>query len=353
MSEKQENLNMEQAAETSTASSDSEAQDTTNMSMKDRAEEQNDSNIAMDVADDTDTVEKKPRPKWLMPVIATGTLVALLAAGGITYGVVAHNTYMEYEQASAQTVNGVKSLKDAISAAEKITSTVKADQLADPDLLDELTTLIEQAKKTNTGTDTPNQWLLWETKPAVTKQETLRADVVKLDKNLTEQTSKVVKSKEEKELNTLLEQANQLMQSSNGNVQDNATRDTLQNAINKKDTEAITKAMQAVTDSVNAKAEADRKAAEEAAQAQAEAAAAAQAQQYSSAGSGYGYSGRTSGRTGSNGGNSGGSSSGNKSSSSWDYKSYTDSKGNHASPLNGDSWGYTMDMSNGNAEYWG
>ena len=257
----------------------------------------------------------RPRRKWLVPVVVVGVLVALLAAGGVAYGVAARNTYVEYEQASAQTADGVKSLKDAISAAEKITSTVKADQLSDPDLLDELTTLIERAKKTNIGTDAPNQWMLWETKPAVTEQETLRADVVKLDKSLTEQTSKVVKSKEEKELNTLLEQANQLMQSSNGNVQDNATRDTLQNAINKKDTEAITKAMQAVTDSVDAKAEADRKAAEEAAaaaQAQAEAAAQTQAaaqarRSYShgySNGGGTGYSAPKQSHTPSNNGGS-------------------------------------------------
>ena len=129
--------------------------------------------------------------------------------------------------------------------------------------------------------------------------------------------SKAVKAVTASKLDKTIDDANTLLKDSEGKVQDNATRDELNKAIQAKDEQRIADATAKVNESITAKQKADeeakRKAEEEAAAAAAAAQAAAQQQSYSSYS--YGSTGSYSGGASSSSGSSSSGSSSNGSSS--------------------------------------
>ncbi|WP_055427228.1 hypothetical protein [Bifidobacterium aesculapii] len=257
----------------------------------------------------------KHRPKWLVPAIAAACAL-VLAAGGVG-GYMAWNAH-ELGVAESACAEAADELRVAANEYAALVNGDAADMAAvkTADVKDAKTvTTLADALKTQTpeysGCVADDKTGLDAATAKLGEQTTWYARHVK---SLRSAVDAVSASKLGKTIDT----ANALLKSSDGKVQDNATRTALEKAVKARDAEAIATASKKVNDSIAAKTKADEEAkakAEAEAKAAAEAAAAAaaaQAQSYTptySYGSTGGYSSGSYTPTYS-GGSSGSSSSG-------------------------------------------
>lgn len=178
----------------------------------------------------------RKRPKWLVPLIAGGTAVVVLAAvgtGGYLYW--SHNQLMAASEECAtsydKAVKAQKKLTEYLeSDAVKTAVTVKDSEVEDAKTVAVLASTVKAVS--NTKTDIPG----------------CPADGLKGIRAVTAQLDKTVAD------------ATKVLNDSKGRVEDDKVRTALENAIKSKDGKAISDAVKAVNDSVRAKSDADAKA---------------------------------------------------------------------------------------------
>lgn len=304
-------------------------------------------------------------------IAASVAAVLLLAAGAGGYAYACNNVNAGMQSAHAQATNVDKQLSDKLKEAQTLLDGTTKEQVADEATLTKLADAIKTAgSQQGVDESTANRWLVWQTMGAQSAYDSDTEDVQAVIESLDKTMDAVNDSINDKQLtdakdklDKLVADAQKLYDSTDGKVQDNATRDALKTALDNakkgdatsvdaldKLTAALNDAQTKVNDSVKAKEQADAEA-----QAQAEAAAAA-ANATTSTGSGYsgGYSGYTgggySGGGYSGGGYSGGGYTQTPTQGGWDgvnadnnyTNPYVDSMGNVAHPLEGNSWSQQM-----------
>ena len=237
---------------------------------------------------------KKPAKKTII-VSAIAAVVVLAGVGG-GYAYASNTTYDSYE---SQLESAKEADSKLVKTLEEARTLVKATK--DTDVLDK-TTLTSLTKSVKTGearkgvpaTSHAAKWNLWSASKA---KASVVDDIAKADDSIdaiNKAISKVNKSKTDKQvkdakdtLNKTITDAETLYKDSEGKVSDDKTRESLKTAIdiakktssdNKADVKSLTasndtlsKAVKAVNDSKNAKAQADaQKQAQERAQVQAQ-----------------------------------------------------------------------------------
>ena len=205
------------------------------------------------------------KPKWLVPVIAGGAAVVVLAAGGI-----GGYLYWNHNQLTAASGECATSYDKAVKAQGKLTEYLKSDAVKaaiavkDSEVRDAKTvgTLASTVKTaSNTKTDIPGC-------PSGNLKG-IRAVTARLDKtaDVYAKTVSEVRGKAEavnaSKLDRTIDDATKVLDDSNGRVEDDKVRAALENAIKSKDGKAISDAVKAVNDSIKAKADADAKAEKE------------------------------------------------------------------------------------------
>lgn len=244
------------------------------------------------------TPPDRKRPKWLVPLIAGGTAVVVLAAVG-TGGYL----YWNHNQLTAASEECATSYDKAVKAQKKLTEylesdavktaiTVKDSEVKDAKTVGTLASTVKAAEKTKT------------TVPECPSGN--RADIETMTKEIDglataySRTVKEVKGKAEavngSKLDKIVADATKVLNDSKGRVKDDKTRTVLENAIKTKDEKAISDAVKAVNDSIKAKSDADAKAKAEKAKQTAEDTAQTSGNDSGSAGdTGGGYTGYTGG----------------------------------------------------------
>lgn len=208
------------------------------------------------------TPPDRKRPKWLVPLIAGGTAVVVLAAVG-TGGYL----YWNHNQLTAASEECATSYDKAVKAQKKLTEylesdavktaiTVKDSEVKDAKTVGTLASTVKAAEKTKT------------TVPECPSGN--RADIETMTKEIDglataySRTVKEVKGKADavnaSKLDKIVADATKILNDSKGRVKDDKTRTVLENAIESKDEKAISDAVKAVNDSVRAKSDADAKA---------------------------------------------------------------------------------------------
>ena len=261
----------------------------------------------------------RKRPKWLLPLIAVVCAVMLVVAGVVGWNMYRGVKLAEAKEACATAADGVRSRANEYNALVNgdaaDAAAVKAEQVKDAKTVESLGKelkaatpvyegcVAEDAKGLDSATAKLNEQADW--------YKTHEQSLSKAVKAVTE--SKAAKTLETAKTNLTakLDEASKLRTDSDGKVQDNATRETLTDAIDaanklkdSNDPAKIDKARKTLEDAINgvnasvqAKADADAQAAAAAA------AAAAQAQAQSTYSGGSSYSGNTYRRTGTGGSN--------------------------------------------------
>ncbi len=204
----------------------------------------------------------RKRPKWLVPLIAGGTAVVVLAAvgtGGYLYW--SHNQLMAASEECAtsydKAVKAQKKLTEYLeSDAMKTAITVKDSEVKDAKTVAVLTSTVKTAEKTKT--DIPGC-------PA-DGLKGIRAVTAQLDKTATAYAKTVneIRGKADavnaSKTDKTVADATKVLNDSRGRVEDDKVRTALENAIKSKDGKAISDAVKAVNDSIKAKSDADAKA---------------------------------------------------------------------------------------------
>ena len=275
---------------------------------------------AANVAEARGGVDGRRRPKWLLPLIAVVCAVVLVVAG-----VVGWNTYngaklAEAKASCATAADNVRSQANEYNALlngdAADAAAVKAEQVKDAKTVESLGKELKASAPEYEGCVAENAQGL----DAATVKLNEQVDWYEThEKSLSKAVRAVAESKAAKRLDDAkanlkakLDEASKLLADSDGKVQDNATRESLTNAIDAAnklkdadDATKIDKARKALEDAINgvnasvqAKTDADAQAAAAAA-----AAARAQAQAQSTYSGGSSYSGNTYRRTGTGGSN--------------------------------------------------
>lgn len=204
----------------------------------------------------------RKHPKWLVPLIAGGTAVVVLAAVG-TGGYL----YWNHNQLTAASEECATSYDKAVKAQKKLTEylesdavktaiTVKDSEVKDAKTVAVLASTVKTAS--NTKTDIPGC-------PSGNLKD-IRAVTARLDKttDVYAKTVSEVRGRADavnaSKLDRTIDDATKVLDDSNGRVQDDKVRTALENAIKSKDGKAITDAVKAVNDSIKAKSDADAKA---------------------------------------------------------------------------------------------
>ena len=204
----------------------------------------------------------RKRPKWLVPLIAGGTAVVVLAAVG-TGGYL----YWNHNQLTAASEECATSYDKAVKAQKKLTEylesdavktaiTVKDSEVKDAKTVAVLTSTVKTAEKTKTTIPECPSGNLTD----------IRAMTKEIDGLATaySRTVSEVKGKAEavngSKLDRIIADATKVLDDSKGRVQDDKVRTALENAIKTKDEKAISDAVKAVNDSIKAKSDADAKA---------------------------------------------------------------------------------------------
>ena len=204
----------------------------------------------------------RKRPKWLVPLIAGGTAVVVLAAVG-TGGYL----YWNHNQLTAASEECATSYDKAVKAQKKLTEylesdavktaiTVKDSEVKDAETVGTLASTVKAAEKTKTTIPECPSGSLTDIK-AMTKEIDGLATAYS-------RTVSEVKGKAEavngSKLDRIIADATKVLDDSKGRVQDDKVRTALENAIKTKDEKAISDAVKAVNDSIKAKSDADAKA---------------------------------------------------------------------------------------------
>lgn len=204
----------------------------------------------------------RKRPKWLVPLIAGGTAVVVLAAVG-TGGYL----YWNHDQLTAASEECATSYDKAVKARKKLTEylesdavktaiTVKDSEVKDAKTVGTLASTVKAVEKTKT------------TVPECPSGN--RADIETMTKEIDglataySRTVKEVKGKADavnaSKLDRIVADATKILNDSKDKVKDDKTRTALENAIKSKDEKTISDAVKAVNDSIKAKSDADAKA---------------------------------------------------------------------------------------------
>ena len=207
----------------------------------------------------------RKRPKWLVPLIAGGTAVVVLAAVG-TGGYL----YWNHNQLTAASEECATSYDKAVKAQKKLTEylesdavktaiTVKDSEVKDAKTVGTLASTVKAAEKTKT------------TVPECPSDN--RADIETMTKEIDglataySRTVKEVRGKADavnaSKLDKIVADATKILNDSKGRVEDDKVRAALEHAIRSRDGKAISDAVKAVNDSIKAKSDADAKAAAE------------------------------------------------------------------------------------------
>lgn len=204
----------------------------------------------------------RKHPKWLVPLIAGGTAVVVLAAVG-TGGYL----YWNHNQLTAASGECATSYDKAVKAQKKLTEylesdavktaiTVKDSEVKDAETVGTLASTVKAAEKTKTTIPECPSGSLTDIK-AMTKEIDGLATAYS-------RTVSEVKGKAEavngSKLDRIIADATKVLDDSKGRVQDDKVRTALENAIKTKDEKAISDAVKAVNDSIKAKSDADAKA---------------------------------------------------------------------------------------------
>ena len=213
--------------------------------------------------------------------VAAVAAVALVAGGVCGYGAYENHRVSMAREACQSAVTGLnKAVKsyEALLGADSTTAALKTDatSVKDAKTLDAL--------KQAAGVETPGMVKCDASDKTGLDEAAAKADkTTKGVKADTKALESAVKAVESSKLDKTVADADGLYRATEGNVQDERTREALKQAITKRDAVASAKAVKAVNDSKAAKTKADAEAKAKAEQEAAEAAAAAQAQQSYSA----------------------------------------------------------------------
>lgn len=241
----------------------------------------------------------RKHPKWLVPLIAGGTAVVVLAAVG-TGGYL----YWNHNQLTAASEECATSYDKAVKAQKKLTEylesdavktaiTVKDSEVKDAKTVAVLTSTVKTAEKTKTTIPECPSGNLTDIKAMTKEINGLATAYSRTVSEVADRADAVNGSK----LDKIVADATKILNDSKGKVKDDKTRTVLENAIKSKDEKAISDAVKAVNDSIKAKSDADAKAEAEKAKQAADNAAQAQADNSGSymGGTTGGYTGYTGG----------------------------------------------------------
>ena len=241
----------------------------------------------------------RKHPKWLVPLIAGGTAVVVLAAVG-TGGYL----YWNHNQLTAASEECATSYDKAVKAQKKLTEylesdavktavTVKDSEVKDAKTVAVLTSTVKTAEKTKTTIPECPSGNLTDIKAMTKEIDGLATAYSRTVSEVADRADAVNGSK----LDKIVADATKILNDSKGRVEDDKVRAALEHAIRSRDGKAISDAVKAVNDSIKAKSDADAKAA-----AEREAQAADNAAQAQADNSGSYMGGTTGGYTGYTGG---------------------------------------------------
>lgn len=241
----------------------------------------------------------RKHPKWLVPLIAGGTAVVVLAAVG-TGGYL----YWNHNQLTAASEECATSYDKAVKAQKKLTEylesdavktavTVKDSEVKDAETVAVLASTVKTAEQAKTDIPGCPSGNLKGIRAAAARLDRAAAAYAKTMDEVRGKADAVNASK----LDKTVADATKILNDSKGRVEDDKVRAALEHAIRSKDEKAISDAVKAVNDSIKAKSDADAKA-----EAEKEAQAADNAAQAQADNSGSYMGGTTGGYTGYTGG---------------------------------------------------
>lgn len=241
----------------------------------------------------------RKRPKWLVPLIAGGTAVVVLAAVG-TGGYL----YWNHDQLTAASEECATSYDKAVKARKKLTEYLESDALKaavkvkdsevkDAKTVGMLASTVKAAEKTKTTVPECPSGDRADIEAMTKEIDGLAAAYAKTVNLVANRADAVNGSK----LDKTVADATKVLNDSKGRVKDDKTRTALEHAIKTKDGKAISDAVKAVNDSIKAKSDADANAEAEKAKQTADNAAQAQTDNSGSytGGTTGGYTGYTGG----------------------------------------------------------
>lgn len=205
------------------------------------------------------------KPKWLVPLIAGGTAVVVLAAVG-TGGYL----YWNHNQLTAASEECATSYDKAVKAQKKLTEylesdavktaiTVKDSEVKDAKTVAVLTSTVKTAEKTKTTIPECPSGNLTDIKAMTKEIDGLATAYSRTVSEVADRADAVNGSK----LDKIVADATRILNDSKGRVKDDKVRAALENAIKSKDEKTISDAVKAVNDSIKAKSDADAKAEDE------------------------------------------------------------------------------------------
>lgn len=204
----------------------------------------------------------RKHPKWLVPLIAGGTAVVVLAAVG-TGGYL----YWNHNQLTAASEECATSYDKAVKAQKKLTEYLESDALKtairvkdsevkDAKTVGTLASTVKAAEKTKTTVPECPSGNRADIEATTKEIDGLATAYAKTVNEVKGKADAVNASKTDK----TVADATKVLNDSKGRVEDDKVRTALENAIESKDEKAISDAVKAVNDSVRAKSDADAKA---------------------------------------------------------------------------------------------
>lgn len=204
----------------------------------------------------------RKHPKWLVPLIAGGTAVVVLAAVG-TGGYL----YWNHDQLTAASEECATSYDKAVKAQKKLTEylesdavktaiTVKDSEVKDAKTVAVLTSTVKTAEKTKTTIPECPSGNLTDIKAMTKEIDGLATAYSRTVSEVADRADAVNASK----LDKTVADATKVLDDSKGRVEDDKVRAALEHAIKSRDGKAISDAVKAVNDSIKAKSDADAKA---------------------------------------------------------------------------------------------
>lgn len=204
----------------------------------------------------------RKHPKWLVPLIAGGTAVVVLAAVG-TGGYL----YWNHNQLTAASEECATSYDKAVKAQKKLTEylesdavktaiTVKDSEVKDAKTVAVLTSTVKTAEKTKTTIPECPSGNLTDIKAMTKEIDGLATAYSRTVDEVRGKADAVNASKTDK----TVADATKILDDSKGRVEDDKVRAILEHAIRSRDGKAISDAVKAVNDSIKAKSDADAKA---------------------------------------------------------------------------------------------
>lgn len=204
----------------------------------------------------------RKRPKWLVPLIAGGTAVVVLAAVG-TGGYL----YWNHNQLTAASEECATSYDKAVKVQKKLTEylesdalkaavTVKDSEVKDAKTVAVLTSTVKTAEKTKTTIPECPSGNLTDIRAMTKEIDGLATAYSRTVSEVADRADAVNGSK----LDKIVADATKILNDSKGRVKDDKTRTALADAIKTRDADGIEKAVKTVSDSMKAKSDDDAKA---------------------------------------------------------------------------------------------